>query len=145
MLLKSLSQQLDTWSGRRDRFLNLHNVALNWHLYSLFLSSLLSLPATKALSMAFRYSEKFKTCDWEEKCLKYMMNRNMWSDSWAIMQIEKPVKFVTPARSSFSLNLHYSFLQRITEMKNDIKFPLMNSLVHWWSKHTNGFACKEFQ
>ena len=50
---------------------------------SLFLSSLLSLPTTKTLGMAFRYSEKLKTCNWEMKCLKYM-SRNMRSDSWAL-------------------------------------------------------------
>ena len=50
---------------------------------SLFSSSLLSLPATKTLGMAFRYSWKLKTCDWEETCLKYM-SWNMRSDSWAL-------------------------------------------------------------
>ena len=39
------------------------------------------------VTFVLKHSEKLKTCDWEEKCLKYM-NRNMRSDS---------------------LNLHYSF------------------------------------
>ena len=52
------------------------------------------------------HSEKLKTCDREEKCLKYI-NRNLRSERWAIMQIEKPVKLIKPPGSSFSLNLHY--------------------------------------
>ena len=76
------------------------------------LSSFLSLPTTKTPGMAFRHSEKLKTCDWEEICLKYM-NRNMQSDRLAIIQIEKLVKFTMLSRSSFSLNLHYSFQEQI--------------------------------
>ena len=53
----------------------------------------------------------------------------MLSESWAIMQIEKPAKFIMLSRSSFSLYLHYSFQERIIETKNEIKFPIMNSLV----------------
>ena len=87
---------------------NLHKTPSTVIYISVFLSSLLSLLATKTLGMTFRYSEKLKTCDWEEKCLKYM-NWNMQSDSLGAMQIEKPVKFITPARSNFHLNLHYSF------------------------------------
>ena len=56
-------------------------------------------------------------CNWEEKCLKYM-NRNVRSDSW----VDKPVKFIALPRSSFSLNLHYSFLERIIEMENESIF-----------------------
>ena len=47
------------------------------------------------------------------------------SDSWA----EKPVKFITAPRSSFSLNLHYPFQERIIGTKNEIKLPLVHSLV----------------
>ena len=85
---------------------------------SLFLSSLLSLPDTKTLGMTFRYSEKLKTCNWEEKCLKYM-NQKMRSDSWVIMQIKKPVKFITPPKSNF----HYSFQEQNIETKNEINIP----------------------
>ena len=42
----------------------------------LHLSSLLSLPAAKTPGMVCRHSEKLKTSDFEEKCLKYM-NWNM--------------------------------------------------------------------
>ena len=101
-----------------DGFLNLHKSPSTVIYISLFLSSLLLLPTTKTPNMAFRHSEKLKTFDWEEKYLKYM-NQNMQSDSWD-MQIEKPVKFITPPRSSFSLNLHYSFQEQIIEMKNKI-------------------------
>ena len=39
----------------------------------------------------------------------------------AIKQLmEKPVKFIVLPRSSFSLNLHYSFQEQIIEMKNEI-------------------------
>ena len=54
-----MQNSTETWSGRRDefdKFLNLHKSPLT--------------------GMAFRHSEKLKTCDWEEKCLKYM-DRNM--------------------------------------------------------------------
>ena len=44
------------------------------------------------------------------------------------MQIEKPVKFIMPPGSSFSLNLHYSFQEQIIEMKNEIKLPLINDV-----------------
>ena len=44
-------------------------------------------------------------------------------------QIEKSVKFITPPISSFSLNLHYSFQERIIDMKNTINIPWLNSLV----------------
>ena len=73
--------------------------------------------------MAFRHSKNLKTRDWEEKCLKYK-NRNMRSDSWAIIQIEKPVKFITPPISSFSLTVHYLFKERIDETKNEINIPV---------------------
>ena len=82
---------------------------------SLFISSLLSLPATKTPGMTFRHFEKLKTCDWEEKCLKYM-NQNMRSDSW----VQKPVNFITLTRSNFNMNLHYSFQEWIIETKNEI-------------------------
>ena len=85
---------------------------------SLFLSSLLSLPATKTPGMAFSHSERLKTCDCEGKCLKYT-NQNMRSDSW----VEEPVKFFVLPRSSFNLNLHYSFQERIIETKNEINMP----------------------
>ena len=39
---------------------------------SLFLSSVPLLPTTETPGMVFRHSEKLKTCDWEEKCLKYI-------------------------------------------------------------------------
>ena len=45
------------------------------------------------------------------------------------MQIEKPVKFITPPRSTSYLNLHYSLQERIIETKNEINIPWMNSLV----------------
>ena len=90
---------------------------------SLFLSSLLSLPATKTPGMTFRHSEKLKTCDWEDKCLKDM-NLNMRSDSW----VEKPVKFMTLPTSSFSLNLHYSFQEWIIETKNENQYS-MNEFI----------------
>ena len=38
-------------------------------------------------------------------------------------EIEKSVKFITPPRSSFSLNLHYSLQERIIETKNEINIP----------------------
>ena len=82
-----------------------------------FLSSPFSLPAPKTPSMVFRHSEKLKTCDWEEKCLKYM-NRNKRSDSWTNMRIEKPVKFIIP-----SLDQVYSFQEWIIETKNEINIP----------------------
>ena len=56
-------------------------------------------------------------------------NRNINDGCRKFMQIEKPVKFIMPPRSSFSWNLHYSFQGRIIEMKSEIKSPLMNLLV----------------
>ena len=38
-------------------------------------------------------------------------------------QIEKHVEFITPPRSSFSLNLHYSFQESIIETKIEIIIP----------------------
>ena len=96
----------------------MHKSPLTVMYISLFLLSLLSLPATKTPSMTFRYSEKLKTCDREDKCLKYM-NRNMRCDSW----VDKPVKFIMLPRSSFNLDLHYSFQGWIFEMKNEISIP----------------------
>ena len=58
-----------------ERFLNLHKSPITL-VYILLLSSLLSLPATKTPGMTFRLSEKLKTCDWQEKYLKYM-DQNM--------------------------------------------------------------------
>ena len=43
-------------------------------------------------------------------------------------QIEKPVKFIMPPRSSFSLTLHCLFQERIIETKNEIN---INSLVQY--------------
>ena len=115
----------ETWSRHRYRFLNMHYCHL---------SSLLLLPTTKTPSMAFRHSEKLKTRNWEEKCLKYM-NRNMRSDSW----IKKPVKFITRPRSSFSLNLHYSFQERIMQKEDwnqhsmgEINDPLKKKKINAW-------------
>ena len=45
------------------------------------------------------------------------------SDSW----IEIPV--ITPPRSSFSLNLHYSFLERLLKRRMKSLIPWMNSLI----------------
>ena len=44
------------------------------------------------------------------------------------MQSEKPVKFIRPPGSIFSLNLHYSFQERVIVTKTEIKLPLINSL-----------------
>ena len=52
--------------------------------------------ALRYSSMAFMHSEKLKTCDWDKKCLKYMDWNKLCDDSWTIMQIKKPVKFITP-------------------------------------------------
>ena len=54
------------------------------------------------------------------------------------MQIEKPV---TPLDSNFNWIWHYSFQERIIEMKNEINIPWMNSLVREQSKRMNGFDC----
>ena len=39
---------------------------------------------------------------------------------------QEPVKFMAPG-SSFSLKLHFSFQERTVEMRDEIKFSLMNS------------------
>ena len=66
-LLKWIMQiSTETWSRRCDRFLNLHNSLSTVISISLFLSSLLSLLATKTPGMAFRHYEKLKTCDESE-------------------------------------------------------------------------------
>ena len=101
----------------------MHKSPLTVTYISLFLSSLLSLPATKTPGMTFRHSEKLKTCDWEDKCLK-CMNRNMQSESW----VEKPVKFMALPRSSLNLNLHHSFQEWIIERKNEINIS-MNEFI----------------
>ena len=48
----------ETGSGRRDKFLNVHKSPSTVIYISLFLSSLLSLPATKTPGMALRRSQK---------------------------------------------------------------------------------------
>lgn len=54
-----------------DSFLNLHKSPITFIYISLLLSFLLSLPGAKTPYMMFRNCEKFKTWDWEDKCLKY--------------------------------------------------------------------------
>ena len=99
-------------------FLNLHKLPSTVIYISLLLSSLLLIPATKTRGMALKHSEKLRTCDWEEKCLSYM-NWSTRSDS----RIKKRVKFITPPRSSFNFNLHYSFQEQIIKTKNEINIP----------------------
>ena len=48
------------------------------------------------------------------------------------MQNEKPTKFIT-----------HSFQEWITEMKNEIKFPLMNLLVYYCEECLTDFDCNK--
>ena len=114
-LLKRIMQNsIDTWPGQHDKFLNI----------SLFLLSLLSLPATNTLGMAFRYSEKLKTCDWEEKCLKYK-NQNMRFDSWALC------KSRNLSNSSCCLN-QVSVWICIIHFKSELLKWRMKTIFHGW-------------
>ena len=74
--------------------------------------------------MIFRHSEKLKTCDLGRE-MSEIHESEYAIDSW----VEKPVKFITLPRSSFNLNLHYSFQEWIIETKNEINIPWINSLV----------------
>ena len=121
-LLKWIIQNsVEIWTGWHDSFLNLQKSPLTVTYISLSLSSLLSLPTTKTPGMAFRHSEKLKTCEWEEEWPKYM-TQNMQSDSW----VEKPAKFIILLRSSFNNWIS------IIHFKTGLLKRRMKSIFHEW-------------
>ena len=65
--------------GGKTCFLSLQKSPSMVIYISLFQSSLLSLPTTKTLSMAFRHSEKLKTCDWEEQKMSEIHDESLYA------------------------------------------------------------------
>ena len=52
-------------------------------------------------------------------------------------------KSLAPGDNLNRINFHYSFQKQIVEMKNEIKYPVMNLLVYYCQECLTGFDLNE--
>ena len=90
-------------------------------------------PHSNTLPSHFRFPAIFVDESWSTWCLVF----HMWHKPLICSLIQSKFDFWIEAYTI----LHYLFQEQIIETSNEIKFAIMNSLIHSWRKRLTGFDC----